>query len=219
MTAIFSQVDDYLTQCFNLQDSVLQEVEASIRSHGMPEHSISPVQGQFLSTLVHACNAKRIVEVGTLGAYSTIWLGRALPEGASLLSIEIEPAYAQVARENLKRAGLQDGVKVVTGNALEVLSEFESVSEPVDLFFMDADKPNYVNYFNWALKMGRKGSLIIADNVIREGKVLDTLSEDEKVIGVRNYLDMLSKNTSVHSSVLQTVGAKEHDGMAVSVIR
>lgn len=213
------RVDDYLTQIFKLDDPVFKTTEESIRFHNMPEHSVSPVQGQFLSTLVHTCLAKRIVEIGTLGGYSTIWLARALPENGSLVSIEIDPNYAEVARHNLKKAGVLDRVEVLTGNALEILPLLEVNSEPADLLFMDADKANYVKYFNWGVKVGRKGGLIVADNVIREGKILDTESRDEKVIGVQNYLEMLAKSTLVHSSILQTVGAKGYDGMAVSVIR
>ncbi len=217
---IFEKVDYFLTDLFSLEDDVLRKTEESIRENGMPEHSVSANQGQFLFLLAKLCNAKRIIEVGTLGGYSTIWLGRALDGTGKLTSIEIDPNFANVARKNIQNAGLERTVEIITGDALKTLNELSSNgSETVDLFFMDADKPNYVAYFEWALKHARKGSLIVADNVIRDGKVLDENSKDEKVIGVRNYIEMLSKNDQVTSSVLQQVGVKDYDGLAISIVK
>lgn len=217
--AVFSQVDDYLVDLFSLQDDVLLRTERSIVEHGMPEHSVSANQGQFLFMLARLCQAQRIVEIGTLGGYSTIWLGRALREQGRLTTIEIEPSFAAVAQENIANAALLDKINVKVGDALTVLAELEEDPTPVDLLFMDADKPNYVAYFNWALKMSRKGTIIVADNVIRGGKVLDASSKDEKVMGVRAYNKMLSENTQVVTSVLPNVGKKEYDGMAISVVK
>lgn len=216
---IFDKVDNYLTDLFSLEDEVLKTTEESIRENGMPEHSVSANQGQFLFLLAKMCNAKRIIEVGTLGGYSTIWLARAINGHGKVTSIEIEKNYAEVAKRNIDKAGLTNSVEIKTGNALDLLNQMELKAEPVDLFFMDADKPNYVAYFEWALKNSRKGSLIIADNVIRDGKVLDKNSKDEKVIGVRNYNEMLSKNNKVTTSILQQVGIKEYDGIAISVVK
>ncbi len=217
---IFEKVDNYLTDLFSLEDDILKKTEESIRENGMPEHSVSANQGQFLFLLAKMCNAKRIIEVGTLGGYSTIWLGRALDGAGKLTSIEIDPDFADVARKNIRSAGLENVVEVITGDAIKTLNELsEDGLETVDLFFMDADKPNYVAYFEWALKHARKGSLIVADNVIRDGKVLDENSEDEKVIGVRNYIEMLAKNDKVTSSVLQQVGVKDYDGIAISIVK
>ncbi len=217
---IFEKVDNYLVDLFSLEDDILIRTEESIRENGMPEHSVSANQGQFLFLLAKMCNAKRIIEIGTLGGYSTIWLGRALDGVGKLTSIEIDPNCANVARKNIKNAGLESTVEVITGDALKTLDELSNNgSETVDLFFMDADKPNYVAYFEWALKHARKGSLIVADNVIRDGKVLDESSKDEKVIGVRNYIEMLSKNDKVTSSILQQVGVKDYDGLAISLVK
>ncbi len=217
---IFEKVDNYLVELFSLEDDILIKTEESIRENGMPEHSVSANQGQFLFLLAKMCNAKRIIEIGTLGGYSTIWLGRALDGVGKLTSIEIDPNCANVARKNIKNAGLESTVEVITGDALKTLDELSNNgSETVDLFFMDADKPNYVAYFEWALKHARKGSLIVADNVIRDGKVLDESSKDEKVIGVRNYIEMLSKNDKVTSSILQQVGVKDYDGLAISLVK
>ncbi|MEO0340077.1 MAG: O-methyltransferase [Bacteroidota bacterium] len=215
-TTTFQKVDHYLTDLFSLEDQILKETEASIVANGMPEHSVSANQGQFLYLLAKMCDAKRIIEVGTLGGYSTIWLGRAVQGSGKVTSIEIDPNFAEVARQNIKRAGLEDTVEIITGDALEVLA---SIDETVDLFFMDADKPNYIAYFDWALQHARKGSLILADNVIRDGKVLDESSSDEKVIGVRAYNQMLAKNDQVVSSILQQVGVKDYDGIAISMVK
>ncbi|GAB5409354.1 MAG: O-methyltransferase [Balneolaceae bacterium] len=216
---IYGKVDNYLSELFTLEDEVLKETESSIVENGMPEHSVSANQGQFLYMLAKMCNVKTIIEVGTLGGYSTIWLGRAIYGQGKVVSIEIEKDFAEVAKQNIEKAGLTNSVEIKTGNALEILNNIDLKGQPVDLFFMDADKPNYVAYFDWALKNARKGSLIIADNVIREGKVLDKNSTDEKVIGVRAYNQMLAKNDQVISSVLQQVGIKEYDGIAISVVK
>lgn len=215
---LFSKVDHYLSGLFKLEDEVLINTEKSICEQGMPEHSVSANQGQFLYLMAQLCNARRIVEVGTLGGYSTIWLARALGEDGKLTSIEVDPDYARVARKNVEAAGLTEKVEIITGDALNVLQNLEGENPQIDLFFMDADKPNYVNYFRWALRHSRKGSVILADNVIREGKVLDENSTDEKVKGVREYLEMLSDCPEVTSSILQQVGLKEYDGLAISVV-
>lgn len=216
---IFKKVDNYLSELFSLEDAILKETEDSISQNGMPEHSVSANQGQFLYLLAKMCNAKNIIEVGTLGGYSTIWLGRAINGEGKVISIEVEKEFAEVAQRNIENAGLLDSVEIKTGNALEVLNQIDLKGNPVDLFFMDADKPNYVAYFNWALKNARKGSLIIADNVIRDGKVLDENSLDEKVIGVRTYNQMLADNDKVVTSILQQVGIKDFDGIAISLVK
>lgn len=217
---VFRKVDNYLTDLFSLEDDILKTTEESIRKNGMPEHSVSANQGQFLFLLAKMCDAKRIIEVGTLGGYSTIWLGRALNGIGKLTSIEIDADFADVARKNIQNAGLENTVEIITGDALKTLNVLSNNGEEtVDLFFMDADKPNYVAYFEWALKHSRKGSLIVADNVIGDGKVLNENSKDEKVIGVRNYNKMLSKNNQVTSSILQQVGIKDYDGIAISMVK
>lgn len=217
--SVYAEVDHYLCDLFSWNDPILAKTEQSIRDHKLPEHSISAVQGQFLALLANMCKAKRIVEIGTLGGYSTIWLGRTLGPNGKLTSIEIDPLAAEVARANVSAAGLSDRVHIISGNALEILSTMEEDSEPIDLFFMDADKPNYINYFNWALKRSRPGSLILADNVIRGGKLLDASSKDEKVKGVRAYCEMLAQEERASTSILQQVGIKAYDGLAISLVK
>lgn len=217
---IFEGVDGYISDLFAQEDKVLADVLSSLEKENLPQHSISPVQGKFLQLMSKLCNAKRILELGTLGGYSTIWLGRALPEDGKLITIEVDPIHAAVANENIIKAGLTEKVDLRIGNALEVLAEILNKNEgPFDLIFIDADKPNYINYFELALDLSRQGTLIIADNVIREGKILDEDCEDIKVKGVQHFNRFLSINSKVSATILQTIGIKEHDGMALAIVK
>ena len=216
---IFSKVDDYLIDLFSLEDEVLKKTKQSIVENGMPEISVSANQGQFLYLMAKLCNVKRILEIGTLGGYSTIWLARALDETGKLTTIELEPEHAKVAKDNIARAGLSDKVEVLVGDALKILPELEKDKAQFDLIFIDAEKTQYVSYFNYALKMSRKGTVIIADNVIREGKILEENSPDEAVIGAKKYNEMLSDNDKVITSILQQVGHKNYDGIAISIVK
>lgn len=217
---IFESVDRYIRDGFAKEDELLAGVIKSLEKENLPQHSISPTQGKFLQLLAQLCNAEKILELGTLGGYSTIWLGRSLPEGGKLITIEVDPDHADVANANIIKAGLDDKVELRLGNALEVLSDISNNNEgPFDLIFIDADKPNYTKYFEWALVLSKPGTLIIADNVIREGRVLDEKSEDEKVRGVQNFNQMLSNNTKITATIMQTVGMKAHDGMALAIVK
>ena len=170
----------------------------------------------MLATL---CSAQKILEVGTLAGYSTIWMARALPKDGRLVTIEFDALHASVAQENMQRAGLVDQVDIRIGKALDVLPQIEAEGiGPFDMIFIDADKPPYAEYFEWALKLSRPGTLIIADNVIREGQVLDPNSSDEKVKGVQRLNQLLATDTRVTATIFQTVGLKEHDGMAMAVV-
>ena len=215
----FAQIDHYIAALFNPPDPVLDATEQSIVEAGMPVISVSANQGKFLYLLALLCRAERILELGTLGGYSTIWLARALPEDGRLTTVELEPAYAEVARKNLERAGLSDKVDIRIGRGLEVLPQLEAEGAgPFDLIFIDADKPPYTGYFQHALRLSRPGTLIVADNVIREGQVLDPHHPDERVAGVQRFNAMLAAEKGVTATILQTVGAKEWDGMALALV-
>jgi len=216
---IFPKVDDYLINLFSLEDNVLKRARKSIKENEMPEISVSANQGQFLFLLAKICNAKRIIEIGALGGYSTIWLARALDEKGKLTSIELEPKHAEVAKENIARAGLSDKVEILVGDALKILPKLVKDKISADLIFIDAEKTQYVSYFDYALKLAKKGTVIIADNVIREGKILEENSSDEMVIGAKKYNEMLSKNDKVITSIIQQVGKKAYDGMAISIVK
>ena len=216
---LFAQVDAYIDELFIGNDPVLQAVERSLVEAELPQISVSPSQGKFLNLLARLMGAKRILELGTLAGYSTIWLARALPPDGHLVTIEYDPKHAEVARNNIALAGFQDRVEVRGGRALDVLPELQAEgAAPFDFFFIDADKQPYTEYFEWALRLARPGSLIIADNVVRDGKVLDADSNDELVRGVRRFNSALAANRDVSAVILQLVGVKHHDGMAFAIV-
>ncbi|HET6993410.1 MAG TPA: O-methyltransferase [Chitinophagaceae bacterium] len=217
---LFESVDEYINGLLVKEDEALAATEASIRESNIPQISISPNQGKFLHILAKLCNAKKILEVGTLAGYSTIWLARALPGNGRLVTLEFDPKHAGVAQKNIDRAGLSQLVEIRVGKALDSLPQLEKENAgPFDMIFIDADKAPYTEYFEWALRLSHPGTLIVADNVIREGKVLDPDSNDEMVKGVQRFNEALAKNTRVTATIIQTVGTKEHDGMAIAIVK
>lgn len=220
MNPLFEQVDNYIGSLFQDQDAVLAATEQSIIDAGIPQISVSPNQGKFLQLLARLCQAQRILEIGTLAGYSTIWMARALPAGGKLVTLEYDPKHAAVAQQNIDRAGLQAIVDIRVGKALDTLPQLlEEAAGPFDMIFIDADKLPYTEYFEWALKLSRPGTLIIADNVIREGRVLNDKSTDEMVMGVQRFNKALAANPAVTATIVQTIGAKEHDGMALAIVK
>ena len=218
-TEIFEQVDEYIQNLVGAEDEVLKATDKSVSEANIPPISVSPNQGKFLQVLAKSCNAKKILEIGTLVGYSTIWMARALPENGKLISLEFEPLHARVAKNNIQKAGLDRIVEIRVGKALDLLPQIEKNQEgPFDMIFIDADKTPYTEYFQWALKLSHPGTLIVADNVIRDGKVMDSHSTDEMVAGARRFNDFLASCTDVTATILQTVGSKMHDGMALAVV-
>jgi predicted O-methyltransferase YrrM len=216
---IFEQVDNYISNLLAPEDKVLRDTISSMDADGLPQHAVSANQGKFLQLMAIACNAKRILELGTLGGYSTIWLARVLPEDGKLITVESNNRHALVAQRNIDKARLTQKVEIRVGHAPEVLADLIAANKPpFDLIFIGADKPPYSEYFEYALQLSRPGTIIICDNVIREGQVLDDDSSDEKVRGVQCFNRMLSQNKNVTAIILQTVGIKEHDGMAIAVV-
>jgi caffeoyl-CoA O-methyltransferase len=216
---LFKSVDQYIGKLLGEEDDALKGAIKSMKKADIPAISVSANQGKFLQVLARLCNAKKILEVGTLGGYSTIWLGRALPPDGHLITLELEQKHADVARQNIVKAGLDKLVEIRVGKAIELLPALEAEGAgPFDMIFIDADKPPYPEYFEWALKLSRPGTLIIADNVIREGKVLDKNTDDDKVQGVQRLNKMLSGNGKVTATIVQMVGVKEHDGMAIAIV-
>ncbi|SFP61979.1 O-methyltransferase [Parafilimonas terrae] len=215
---LFQAVDQYICKLFAQNDEALDAVVASIEKNNIPQISVSASQGKFLQVLVKLCRAKSILELGTLAGYSTIWMARGLPEDGKLISLEYEQLHADVARENIKRAGLDKLVEIRVGKGLDLLPQLQQEQKVFDMIFIDADKPPYAEYFQWALKLSHPGTLIIADNVIREGKILDETSEDEAVKGVQRFSKLLAETKEVTACIIQNVGEKEHDGMAIAVV-
>ncbi len=215
----WAAVDRYLNGALLPADPVLDAALAANAAAGLPEIDVAPNQGKFLHLLARLRGARRILEIGTLGGYSTIWLARALPDGGSLVTLEFEPKHAKVATANISRAGLAQVVDIRVGAALESLARLVDENfEPFDMIFIDADKPNNPNYLEWAMKLSRVGTLIVLDNVIRDGEVADSASLDEKVIGVRRCLERMAADPRLAATALQTVGSKGWDGFAMALV-
>jgi predicted O-methyltransferase YrrM len=216
---MFEAVDHYISDLFHNQTEDIMAAEKAIADSGIPQISISPNQGKLLQIFARLCNAKKILEIGTLGGYSTIWMAKALPKDGRLITLEINPKHAAIAQKNINRSGLSDIVEIKLGKALDILPQLvKEDAGPFDMIFIDADKPPYTEYFEWSLKLSRPGTLIIADNVIRDGKVLQEKNPDEMVGGVKRFNKALAVNNSVTATIMQTVGIKEYDGMAIAIV-
>ena len=212
----WSAVDRFVVDTLSDSDPVLDAAQRAADTAGLPAISVSAAQGKFLHLLARICGARRILEIGTLAGYSTIWLGRALPPGGQLITLEYDPRHADVARANIARAGLADRVEVRVGRALEALPGLV-VDEPFDLIFIDADKPSTADYFRWALKLSRPGTVIVVDNVVRDGRLVDA-NGDGDVQGMRRFLEAAANEARVEGTVLQTVGVKGYDGFALLLV-
>ncbi len=216
---LFDKVDRYICDHLLAADSALDNALQKSAAAGLPAINVAPNQGKLLHVLARAMGAKRILEIGTLAGYSTIWLARALPSGGRLITLEVDPKHADVARENVTNAGVGDHVDIRVGAALETLPRLQAEDAgPFCLTFIDADKENIPQYFEWALKLSRPGSLIIIDNVVREGALIDESSTDPNVVGVRRLHELLRGDARVSATTLQTVGNKGHDGLTFAVV-
>jgi predicted O-methyltransferase YrrM len=213
----WAAVDEYLTRLLVPADLALDEAQRAAANAGLPAISVSAPQGKFLHLLARITGARRILEIGTLAGYSTIWLARALPPDGRLVSLEFDPKHAEVARANIARAGLSDQVDVRVGRAIDSLPALER-DEPFDFVFIDADKPSTPDYFRRAMKLTRKGGVIVVDNVVRGGGVVDASGKDADIEGMRRFLALLAEQSGAAGSVLQTVGAKGYDGFALIVV-
>jgi predicted O-methyltransferase YrrM len=211
----WTAVERYLTDLVVQPDEALEAALTTAEAAGLPQISVSPGEGKLLHLLARIRGAKQILEIGTLAAYSTIWLARALGRGGRLITLESNPAHAAVARENIARAGLNEVVDIRVGLALDTLPVVAQQGIEFDLTFIDADKPNIPYYFEWALKMSKPGALIIVDNVVRDGRIIDAASEDTSIRGVRRFNDMVAADPRVSATTIQTVGSKGYDGFTL----
>jgi len=215
----WTAVDRYLADLFVPPDPALEAALQASAAAGLPAINVSPNLGKLLHLLARAQGARAILEVGTLGGYSTIWLGRALPAGGRLVTLEADPGHAEVARANIGRAGLAAIVELRLGPALDTLPQLAAEGGgPFDLIFIDADKPSYPAYLGWALRLSRRGTLIVADNVVRDGAVIDAGSDDPRVRGVRHFNELLAAEPRVSATAIQTVGSKGYDGFAIALV-
>ncbi len=216
---LWTSVDAYVDDLVVRQDAVLAETLAASDAAGLPRISVSPSQGKLLHLLARAIEARNILELGTLGGYSTIWLARALPERGRLVTVEADPRHAVVAGKNIARAGLTWLVDLRVGRALDVLPRIAAEGlGPFDLVFVDADKAGNPDYFAWALRLTRLGSIIIVDNVIRKGTVVDAESTDASVQGVRRLNELIARQSRVSATTIQTVGTKGYDGFTLALV-
>lgn len=217
--ATWTEVDRYIGETLRLEDQALRDAVRASAAAGLPSIAVSPAQGMQLHILARSVGARRILEVGTLGGYSTIWLARALQPGGQVVTLELDPKHADVAEANFERAGLADRIAVMRGAALDSLAELAAdPGEKFDFAFIDADKANIPAYFEAALDLSRAGALIVVDNVIRDGAITDARSKDASVIGVRRLNDFLRSERRVTATTIQTVGVKGYDGFTIAIV-
>ncbi|MEI2263954.1 O-methyltransferase [Erwinia sp. CGal63] len=213
----WSKVDEFLIDTLVEQDEALLAALAANSEANLPAIDVSPNQGKLLHIYARMMGAKRVLEIGTLGGYSTIWLARALPEDGKVITLEYEPRHAEIAAKNIRRAGLESRVTILVGPALESLPKLHS-SAPFDLIFIDADKKNNPAYLEWALKYSRKGTVIVGDNVVRDGRITDEADRDEHIAGLREFLQRQGEEQRLTATAIQTVGAKGWDGFSVAIV-
>jgi predicted O-methyltransferase YrrM len=213
----WTAIDDYIADRLVPSDPALDAALAASKAAGLPAIAVAPNQGKLLMLLARAIGARRILEIGTLGGYGTIWLARGLGPDGRLITLEINSDYAEIARANIERAGLAEIVEVRVGRAQDALPAL-ATEAPFDLVFIDADKPGTPDYFQWAVTLSRKGTLIVVDNVVREGAVLDASSEEESVQAMRRFFELAATDPRVTGTAIQTVGAKGHDGLAILLV-
>lgn len=220
MSKTWDAVDDYYAKAFGANDPVLKKVLVASKRAGLPDIQVSPLQGRLLMLLAQSMGARRILEVGTLGGYSTIWMAQALPKDGRLITLEYEKLHAEVATRNIAMAGLADKVQVRQGAGIDSMTALvKEKAAPFDLVFIDADKPGYPDYLNWSLKLTRPGSLIVADNMVRKGKVADAKSRDAAVQGARKFNALIAKNSKLEATAVQTVGSKGYDGFVLARVK
>jgi predicted O-methyltransferase YrrM len=215
----WTDVDHYLVERLIAPDAALDAALDANRAAGLPAIDVSPAQGKFLHLLARMVGARRVLEIGTLGGYSTIWFARALPVDGVVVTLEFSPEHAEVARQNIERAGLSAKVDIRVGAALDTLPLLaDEGGAPFDLVFIDADKRSNPDYLQWAIQLTRVGAVIVVDNVVREGKVLDADSDNADIQGIRRFFDDLSGDARLSATALQTVGAKGWDGFAIALV-
>lgn len=215
----WSAVDGYINQHLLSEDPVLEAALKSSGAAGLDPINVAPNQGKFLHLLAKIGGAKNILEIGTLGGYSTLWLAKALPPDGRLVTLEIDPKAAQCARANFARAGFENRIELRLGPALDSLEKLvEEKATPFDLIFIDADKPTYPEYLSWSLKLSRVGTVIVLDNMVRKGEVVTAAEDDPRVVGARRTYELISKEPRLSATGLQTVGVKGHDGFVMALV-
>lgn len=218
MNEKWTQVDSYIVDNLVEADDVLEKVLRNNARAGLPAHDVAPNQGKLLALFAQMIGAKRILEIGTLGAYSTIWLARALPAGGKVVTLEADPHHARIAQTNIEIAGLKEVITLHQGPALDTLRTLPT-NQPFDMIFIDADKPSNSHYLEWALQLSHPGTLIVGDNVVRDGEVINPDSDDDRVQGVRRFFEMIAAEPRLTATALQTVGSKGWDGFTLALVK
>lgn len=218
--SLWHEVDDYFSSKLKNSDSLMSSILKANVVEGLPSIDVSPNQGKLLYLIAKLKGAKTILEIGTLGGYSTVWLARALPEDGHLVTLEFSQKHAEVARKNIKNAGFENTIDIIVGPALESLPTLKNKGfSSFDFIFIDADKQNNPGYLKWALELSKPGTVIIMDNVVRNGKVIENSSDDPNVQGIRQFVDLLAKEPRIDSTAIQTVGSKGYDGFVIGVVK
>ena len=216
---VWAEVDGYFSDLFVPSDAQLDAVLRANAQQDLPPIDVTRLQGKFLGFLIRVSGARRVLEIGTLGGYSTLWMARALPEGGRIVTLELSPHHARVARSNLDNAGVLERVELRVAPAVESLTALVAEAvKPFDLIFIDADKQGYPEYLEWSLRLARVGTVIVADNVVRGGRVIEPGSDDVNVLGVRRFAELVAQEPRLSATVLQTVGTKGYDGFALAVV-
>jgi len=217
--SVWASVDDYLGDLLLPDDPALEATLATAAEAGLPAIHVPPLQGRFLELLVRVTRARRVLEIGTLAGYSTLWMARSLPPDGLVVTLEADPEHAALAQRNIDGAGFTDRIRLIPGPALDTLPSLRDAPVPFDLVFIDADKVNNAAYVRWAVDLGRPGTVVVVDNVVRGGAVVDASSDDAAVVGTRQVLELLSSDPRLDATALQTVGAKGYDGFALAIVR
>jgi len=219
MQETWAAVDRYFGERLAPHDEALAASIESNHAAGLPSIDVPALMGKFLALMVRISGARDVLEIGTLGGYSTIWLARALPEGGRVITLEIDPRHAEIARKNLERAGVRERVEITIGPAIDAMRAlYERAAPAFDLIFIDADKKSIPEYLDWSMKLSRPGTVIIVDNVVRDGKVLDPHSDDDDIQGVRRMTELMASNPRLSATAIPTVGARGYDGFAMAVV-
>ncbi|WP_445480730.1 O-methyltransferase [Lysinibacillus irui] len=215
---VWQNVDHYFMDKLLPKNENLNAVLQANKAASIPEIDVSPTQGRLLYLLAKMKGVANILEIGTLGGYSSICLAKALPREGKLVTLEINEEYAKVARQNIENAGYEEKIEVIVGNALETLPELKNEGRLFDFIFIDADKPNNPAYLKWAIQLAHSGAIIVADNVVRDGAITDETSEDERVCGVQQFMELLKEESRIEATAIQTVGLKGYDGFALAIV-
>ncbi|GLO64543.1 O-methyltransferase [Oceanobacillus kimchii] len=217
--SLWNNVDEYFEEKLLPEDKILNQILENNQAAGLPQIDVAPLQGKLLYLLTKMKSARQVLEIGTLGGYSSIWFAKGVTQNGKVVTLEANQTHAEIARKNIENAGFKQTVQVLVGNAIDTLPTLENAGESFDVIFIDADKQNNPKYLEWALRLANEGALLIADNVVRNGEVIDQKSEDERIQGLREFMNMLENEERIESTAIQTVSSKGYDGFVIGIVK